>query len=100
MKLGILVNSDRNLNHVVGVAAAALGKGHEVAVFAMDEGVRLLLEPVFRELCVVGGAAMSFCDQSTRVLCVAKDSVPPDIICGSQYDNAVMMHTADRVIVL
>ena len=42
MKLGILVNSDRNLEAITGMTRAALAKGHEVLLFAMDDGTRLL----------------------------------------------------------
>jgi len=42
MNLGILVNTDRNLAALRGIVAAATGKGHEVAIFAMDDGTRLL----------------------------------------------------------
>ena len=39
MKLGILVNTDRHLKvEIAGLTHAALAKGHEVAIFAMDEG--------------------------------------------------------------
>ena len=31
---------------------------------------------------------------------IKKDVIPADIACGSQYDNAVMVGEADRVIVL
>lgn len=100
MKLGILVNTDRNLNHIIGIVNSATKKGHEVLIFAMDEGVRLLENDDFLNLSSKEGVSMSFCDHSTHVLNVSKDGVPDDIICGSQYNNAVMNHDADRVIVL
>ncbi|MCL4457943.1 MAG: hypothetical protein M1147_05270 [Nitrospirae bacterium] len=100
MKLGILVNTDKNLGHILGITKAAVEKGHEVMIFNMDEGVRLLGEPAFRDLCNAKGVSMSFCDHSTHVFNVSKEGVPEDIICGSQYNNAAMNHDADRVIVL
>lgn len=100
MKLGILVNTDKNLNHILGITKAAIDKGHEVIIFNMDEGVRLLIEPAFRALCSTKGIFMSFCDHSTHVLNVSKEGIPEEIICGSQYNNAAMNHDADRVIVL
>lgn len=100
MKLGILVNSDRHLEAVAGLTKAALSKGHEVTIFTMDEGVRLLHEPVFRELCGMDRIKMSFCDHSTRMLEVPKEGLTDEIVCGSQYNNAVMNHEADKVIVL
>lgn len=100
MKLGILVNTNRNLDHIIGIVNSATEKGHEVMIFAMDEGVRLLENEDFLDLSRKEKVSMSFCDHSTRVLDVSKDRVPDDIVCGSQYNNAVMNHDADRVIVL
>ncbi|MCL4491352.1 MAG: hypothetical protein M1510_05520 [Nitrospirae bacterium] len=100
MKLGILVNKDKNLDHIIGITEAAAGKGHEVAIFAMDEGVRLLREPGFAGLHKIQDVAVSFCDHSTHVFGVSKDGLPEEILCGSQYNNAVMNHDSDRVIIL
>jgi predicted peroxiredoxin len=100
MKLGILVNTDRNLDHIIGITDSALRKGHEVMIFAMDEGVKLLENDAFLDLSRRERVSMSFCDHSTHVLNVSKEKVPDDIVCGSQYNNAVMNHDADRVIVL
>ena len=44
MKLGILVNTDKHLAAVTGITRAAIDKGHEVTIFAMDDGTRLLEE--------------------------------------------------------
>lgn len=98
MKLGILVNTDRNLKHILGITEAALRKGHEVSIFVMDDGVRLLGDERFTALCK--RVSMSFCDHSTHMLNVSKEGIPEDIICGSQYNNAVMAHDSDKVIVL
>ncbi len=100
MKLGILVNTDKNLGHILGITKAAVEKGHEVIIFNMDEGVGLLSEPAFRALCGAKGVSMSFCDHSTHVFNVSKEGIPGEIICGSQYNNAVMNQDADRVVVL
>lgn len=100
MKLGILVNTDRHLADVVGITKAAIAKGHEVILFNMDDGTKLLGTPEFRELCATKGVSMSFCDHSAKHLGVATEGIPQEIVCGSQYNNAVMMHDADRVIVL
>ncbi len=100
MKIGILVNTDHRLDEVVGIARAAAEKGHSVDIFAMDEGVKLLSEPVFSGLCTVEGIHMSYCDYSTDQLHCKPQGLPGEIVCGSQYDNALMGHTADRIIVL
>lgn len=100
MTLGLLVNTDKNLKHISGLAKAAAGKGHEVIIFAMDDGVKLLGEREFTALSNIGCITMSFCDYSTKALNIPKDKIPDKIICGSQYNNASMTHRADKVIVL
>jgi predicted peroxiredoxin len=100
MKLGIFVNTDRHLDDIVGLTKAAVSKGHEVTIFNMDTGTKLLGNPAFTELCGMQGVSMSFCEHATKTLEVSTEGVPEEIVCGSQYNNAVMMHNADRVIVL
>ncbi len=100
MKLGILVNTDRHAHHVIGLTKAALKKGHEVIIFTMDEGVRLLAAPGFEDLCKTAGVTMSFCDHSAKQLGADSEDLPEELVPGSQYHNAVMNHEADRVIVL
>jgi len=100
MKLGIFVNTNRHLDHVVGITKAALAKGHEVIMFNMDDGTKLLGTPQFAELCRTRGVTMSFCDHSAKGLQVATEGLPQEIVCGSQFNNATMVHDADRLIVL
>jgi len=100
MKLGILVNSDKHRDEVIGITQAALAKGHEVTLFTMDSGTKLLTDPSYNGLCERPGVTMSFCDHSAKTLGVAAGNIPEAIIRGSQYENAAMMHTADKVIVL
>jgi len=100
MKLGIFVNTDRHLTDVVGITRAASSKGHEVGIFVMDDGCRLLGTPEFSGLCLVSGVSMSFCDHSAKGMNVSTEGVPKQIACGSQYNNAVMVNESDRIIVL
>lgn len=100
MKLGILVNTDTQRPAVVGITNAALGQGHTVAIFVMDGGTRLLSDPAFTALAGQAGVSMAFCDHSAQHLGTKPASLPGNISCGSQYDNATMNHEADRVIVL
>ncbi len=100
MKLGIHVNTDRHLEHVAGIARAAASKGHEVQIFVMADGERLLEKPAFLELCSVANIKMSFCDHNATHMGIKKEGVPKDIVCGSQYNNAVIVSESDRVIVL
>lgn len=102
MKLGLLITRDRHLEDIVGLTKAAVSKGHSVIIFNMDDGVKLLEEPSFRELCHIKGVTMSFCDYSTKALAVlyVKTGLPQEIISGSQLNNADMFHKAHRVIAL
>jgi predicted peroxiredoxin len=98
MKLGILVTTNKHLEDVIGLTKAAVSKGHEVIIFNMDEGTKLLENDSFKELCKTKGVSMSFCDHSAQKLAVSKEGIPEEIVCGSQFNNATMMHDADRVI--
>jgi predicted peroxiredoxin len=100
MKLGILVNTDKHLNDIVGITKSAVSKGHEVTVFNMDAGTKLVAEPAFSELCKTKGVTLSFCDHSAKGLNVGTDGIPDEIVCGSQFDNANMNHECDKVIIL
>lgn len=100
MKLGILVNTDRNSRHLSAITMAAVGQGHEVALFFMDDGINLLPDPSVNRLCFVKGVKMTYCDYNAKQRGLAKDGLPAEISPGSQYQNALMNHEADRVIVL
>ncbi len=100
MKIGILVNTDKHLDDIIGLTNAALSKGHEVIFFSIDEGVKLVGNPRYAELCNLSGVTMSFCDHDAGRFGLDKSGVPEKIVCGSQYNNAVMLHDADRVIIL
>ena len=100
MKLGILVNTDRHADDLVGIAKTALSKGHEVIVFVMDSGVKLLSLRDVKDLCNNQGISISFCDYTTEKNGISKEEFCEKMICGSQYNNATMNSEADRVIVL
>ena len=100
MKIGILVNTDRSLDAVIGLTKAALSKGHDVSIFTMDDGTKLFENPAYAELCKLQGVAMSFCDHSAKGLGVKTEGLSDAVICGSHYNNAAMHHASDRVIVL
>ena len=100
MKLGIIITTDKHLDHIVGITKAALSKGHEVNIFSMDQGVKLLEDPSFTALCTEKGLTMSFCDYSTNTVEISTEGIPGEIACGSQFDNANMNHDSDKVIIL
>lgn len=100
MKLGILVNTDRHAEDLIGLTNAALSKGHHVQAFFMDDGVRLLDNPDVGALCGNPNLDMSYCDYSTQQIGLSKEGFPEKAACGSQFNNATMNNEADRVIVL
>ncbi len=100
MKLGVIITTDKNLDQILGITRAALSKGHEVNIFSMDLGVKLLEDSSFKALCKESGVTMSYCDYSTKTVEVSTEGIPSEISCGSQFDNANMNHDSDRVIIL
>jgi len=100
MTIGILVNTDKHLETIKGITQAAVRKGHNVIIFAMDEGTRLLQQKDFLQLSEIENVQMSFCDHSAKSLSVDTSAVPEKITAGSQFNNSKMVSEADRVIVL
>lgn len=100
MKLGLIITTDRHLEHIIGITKAANAKGHEVSIFAMDAGTRLLDKPEFRGLCREGNVVMSVCQHSASEHGVNTDGVSKEIVLGSQFNNAMMNNESDKVITL
>ena len=100
MKLGMLINTAKHLDQVVGICRAALAKKHQVIIFAMDEGTRLLENEAFTSLAELDGVSLTLCDHSAKHCGARTEGLSPKIVCASQLSNAMMNHDADRVIVL
>ncbi|WP_333655215.1 hypothetical protein [Dissulfurispira sp.] len=99
MTLGILVTTDKYRDDVVGITEAAVGRGHRVVLFFMDKGCRLITDSRIVSLKDRDGVSMSLCDFNRKKMGISDEEVPEGIICGSQYDNAVMNRESDKVIV-
>jgi len=100
MTLGILVNSDRFPEMVRSLTSAASNRGHNVIVFFMDSGTKLLENESIVELKTLKNVELSLCDHSAKHHGIDTENIPEGIICGSQYNNARLMHDSDKVIVL
>jgi predicted peroxiredoxin len=100
VKLGILINTDRHLEHVIGLTRAAVAQGHEVSIFAMDCGTRLLGDPRCAALCGLPAVSMAVCEHSAARHGMQAAPLAKEITRGSQLQNAMMTHAADRVVVL
>jgi predicted peroxiredoxin len=100
LKLGILVNTDRHPIILKGLTQAALEKGHEVVIFVMDKGVKLLNKPAIVKLLKTPGISLTFCQHSADVIGIKSNGIVKEANAGSQYDNACMTREVDRLIVL
>ncbi len=100
MKLGILVNTDKHLEHILGITKAAIANGHEVIMFVMDEGTRLLENDSIAALAKLPVVSISLCEHSAKNYGINTNDLSKDISSASQFNNAMMNHDADRVIVL
>ncbi len=100
MKLGVLVNDNRHRDHLLGLVHAAVGRGHEVLIFAMDAGTRLIADPDVLNLCRLPGVTLSLCAHSAKTNGIDVDALGGNVCIGSQMQNALMHHHADRVVVL
>jgi predicted peroxiredoxin len=100
MKLVILVNRDDHLDHIVGLTQAATDKSHEVRIFAMDSGTRLLEDELFLDLTGLPGVSMCACGHSMDREGIKAEGLPEAVIRGSQLNYSMMNQDADKVIVL
>jgi len=100
MKLGILVNTDRHLEHMLGLTKAAIATNHEVIIFIMDEGTKLSENDLLVVLAKLPAVSISLCEHSAKSYGVNVKDLSKHIKCASQFNNAMMNHNADRVIVL
>lgn len=96
-KLGILVNTDKNLEHLLGLCRAAEKGGVEVSLFVMDDGTHLLKRKEFQKL-IDAGVSTAICDHSYREK--GYTETLENVKHGSQFDHALITHECDRYIVL
>ncbi|NOY17602.1 MAG: hypothetical protein GXP23_11905 [Gammaproteobacteria bacterium] len=100
MKLGILVNTDKHLEHILGLTKASVARNHETSIFVMDEGTRLLGNDLFVALAGLPAVSITLCEHSAKGYGINTNNLSKGINCASQFNNAIMNHNADRVIVL
>ena len=97
-KLGILVATDRHLDHVISLTRAAHAKGKTVEIFFTGAGVALTQQKAFADL--VDKARLSVCDVSFRAMGLSGE-VPgvgfKDF--ATQARNAEMINECDRYVV-
>lgn len=98
-KLGIFVNSDRHLHHVIGLVEAAQRAQKEVIIFFTHKGVALTQEPRFNEL--TGKAQMSLCNVKFEEYDFVRE-VPGigEKDYGTQARHSDLLQECDRYLVL
>ena len=96
--LGILVGTNKHLDHVIDLTNAAHAKGKEIEIFFTGAGVHLTQDPRFSQL--VGKAKLSVCDVSFRGFGLAGEV--PGVgfkAFATQARNADMINKCDRYVV-
>ncbi len=99
--LGILVNSDKNLDHLINLARAAKVKGKDVNIFLTHKGVLLTQDPRFGEL--ENLAKISLCKVSYEAHNLDPGKSIPGIDesgFSSQARHADLIFESDRYLVL
>ena len=98
-KLGILVSSDRYIDHLIGITKAAHRAGKKVTIFLTNRGVFLTKNERFIELdgiCHISLCSLCFESfKNDRPIPIVKDQ---DF--GTQMRNVEIMKDCDRCIVL
>jgi peroxiredoxin family protein len=98
-KLGILVSSDKYIDHLIGITKAAHRAGKKVTIFLTNRGVLLSKDERFIEL--EGICHVSLCSLCFELFNLAKPvPVVNDKDFGTQMRNVQIMKECDRYIVL
>jgi hypothetical protein len=98
LQLGIVAAHGGAGPELVGLASAAARRGWACRCFLTDTGVLLLRSPGVLELARSGAMRLDVCEHSWALY--AQGAVPDGARAGSQYSNAELAHTCDRVVVL
>jgi hypothetical protein len=96
-----MVTTDKHLDHVVSLTAAAFAKGVSVSLFFTGRGVLLTMHPQFSKL--VGKCTLRVCDISFRAYGLnGKEHLVPGATLRdftTQAANAEMLARSDRHLV-
>jgi len=94
--LGIFLSTSpehENTHSVIKLAEAAIGRGHEVHIFFMCDGVHNAFIPGFERLADMG-AHLVLCSHNLSER--QRPKIEGAIVCGSQYDHAQLVGQVDR----
>jgi len=103
MKMGILLTTspeNQNAGTVINLATAALGAGHEVSLFMMDDGVYNVVAKNKISSRFAGlrdaGAFLALCGHTAEERGVEEDDCLTGVKYAGQYELAVMVNESDR----
>lgn len=102
-RLGIFVPTNRNMDHVIGVAKAAKKAGKYVCVFFTHNGVLLTQDSKYQELADTGPDKICLCNVRWEELGLKGKPVPPGMKeddLATQSRHVAMIGTCDRYVVV
>lgn len=98
MQFGLVLTSEENREHAIGLLATASARGWACRCFLTDRAVRLLTVPVFMDTIRSSHIRLDVCEHSWDRF---GDGAPPgDVTLGGQYQDAELVHLSNRVLVL
>ncbi len=101
--LGILVSTDKHLDHVIGVAKAAKKAGKALSIFFTHSGVLLTQDPKFRELADIGPEDMALCNVGWEAHGLKGRPAPAGMRTedlSNQSRHVLLIETCERYLVL
>jgi hypothetical protein len=98
MRFGLVVIDDASEPHVVGVLSSAMRRRWTCRCFLTDRGVRLLMSPRFQNWLQANPIKVDVCELSWSKF--GSGTHPENVVMGGQYQNAELVRTCDKVLVL
>jgi len=106
-KLGIFVPTNKNIDHVIGVARAAKKAGKSLCIFLSHEGCLITQDPKYQELADVVGPEeideISLCNVRWEELGLKGQPVPAAMEAtdlGTQSRHCALIGKCDRYMVI
>jgi hypothetical protein len=102
-KLGILVPTNKYIDHVIGVVRAAKKAGKELVIFFTHEGVLMSQDPKYKELADMGPEEMTLCNVRWEELGLKGEPIPAGMGekgLATQSRHVSLIGKCDRYLVL
>ncbi len=102
-KLGILVTSNRHINHLIGISKAAKKANKTIYLFLTHDGVSVTQDPRYQELAELGIDDISLCNVRWEELGLQNAPRPKGMTSSNmatQSRHVSMIETCDRYLVL